>query len=221
MASCVRQLGNLQTWQAVFGYVFMGRTTDIFLPLGRGSNILSSSDSSRTDLEQVQPTRFKAGAAPTSVFSVIFLANEELQWFLQLNTSNITQTTRQVAVANRFTPLCQDSGASSLMEPIQPRLDRCVTQVASSECTASFGYYNPNQQTVQLDIGTGRNEFLATNTIGPQIPDRRQPRIFWPGTIREAVSVKFDCSHTAWSLCWSVSTLGTVATACVDQSSVC
>lgn len=218
---CVRQLGSPEIYQAVFGYVYMGRSVDAVLGVDATSNILQSSDSERLSIEQTQTTYFKAWTAQQTAFTATFGPNEELQWSVHFNATNVTATSRQTATANRYSPRCTDSGVPSLMEPVQPRLDRCVLQVASAECTASFGYYNPNQQTVQLDIGSGRNEFVATNTVGPQVADRRQPRVFWPGTVGGSVSVKFDCSHTAWSLCWSLSTMGTVQSACVDQSNVC
>ena len=218
--SCVRRLNSLTLYEAVFGYIYAGLPFDMTIPADGALNTLRSSYSLRV-VEQSQTSVFHANQKVFSAFTVTFEQSEELQWLLQTNTSNVTGTTRQVAVANRYSPAC-DSVTPLQLEPVQPLLDGCVTQANNAQCTARFAYYNPNAQSVEIDIAPTLNGFVTANVMAPQQADRRQPRVFWPlTTARGAVTVTFDCTRTGWSMCWHVSTLGTLKTACAEQSNVC
>jgi hypothetical protein len=221
LLSCVRQLNNIGLYQAVFGWAYSGQTSDVTVPVALGSNWLSSNILTRASLEQSQPTSFRVNTAIDNAFEVTFSDGEEIHWTLEAHLPDFNVTTRQVAIANRASPPCPGSGGRlATLEPITPFSSQCVEQVNGAQCVARFGYYNPNPQTVQLDIGEVSNEFIAAHATTQQ-PDRRQPRIFTPGWVHESVSVSFDCSMNLWSLEWAVTVLGTTKRALVDQSNVC
>lgn len=221
LLTCVRQLNNVGFYQAVFGWAYNGQSGDVSIPVAMGSNWLSSNILTRAAPEQSQPTVFRVNTVIDSAFEVTFSDGEEIHWTLEARMPNFNATTRQVAIANRASPPCPGAGGrQATLEPITPFSSQCVQQTGGSSCVAKFGYYNPNPQTVQLDIGEGSNEFIAAH-VTTQVPDRRQPRIFTPGWVHETVSVAFDCSMNLWSLEWAVTVLGTTKKALIDQSNVC
>ncbi len=221
LLTCVRQLNNIGLYQAVFGWAYNGQAGDVAIPAAMGSNWLSSNILTRAAPEQNQPTLFRVNTAVSDAFEVTFSDGEEIHWTLESHMPGFNITTRQVAIANRASPPCPGAGGrQATLEPITPFSSQCVQQTNGAQCVAVFGYYNPNPQTVQLDIGEASNEFIAAHATTQQ-PDRRQPRIFTPGWVHETVSVAFDCSMNLWSLEWAVTVLSTTKRALVDQSSVC
>ena len=234
---CVTQLDQAASsvWQATFTYVYMGNQPSIALPVSADQNWVSfSSGVGPLGGNAGQPSVFYPTESPDQPvlgFQVMFDQSQEVQWTLQSNQSALSSLGfRQVAVANRYSPQCGSDGLALMpLEPIQPLLDGCVVQKSGSQCTLSAGYYNPNARSVQLDVsslGNGLNEFVAF-AAGAQLPasqqvaDRRQPRVFWPGSVQQAAQINFDCSQNLWALEWRLTVLGATKTLRVDQSSVC
>ena len=184
LGTCVRPTDDQDVWQAVFGYVYTG-AQDLTLPVAGGANWLQSAYT----LNQPQPTSFRANQMYARAFDVLFSVDAEVQWMLV-----VPNRTRQVALLNKYSHRC-DTDLYTL-EPIQPHVYQCVERV-SDVCTAHFGYTNPNPQTIELDVGE-RNTFDAAPV------DRRQPRVFWPGFVADAVSVEFDCGAPDWHVTWMV-----------------
>lgn len=197
LGTCVRQTNDPTVWQAVFGYVFTG-DADVTLPAQEGSNWLRSTYT----LNQPQPTTFRANQMFGRAFDVLFAYDSEVQWSLTL-----PNRTRQTALLNRHSHRC-DTDVYSL-NPIQPHLYRCVHRLAD-RCTARLGYTNPNPQTVELDVGD-RNHF------DPEPSDRRQPRVYWPGFVADAMKLEFDCSTSDWRINWTLMGNNVV----FDQTDLC
>jgi len=185
LATCVRQTDDPLVWQAVFGYVSTS-SSDLTVAVAQDANWLRSAD----DTNQPQPTTFLANQMFSRAFDVLFSREDEVQWTL----AAAANTTRQTAVLNRHSHLC-DVDLYSL-DTVQPHLYGCIQRMAD-QCTAHFGYTNPNPQTIELPIG-------FANRFSPEPLDRRQPRIFWPGHVDDAFDVKFDCSSDAWALSWTL-----------------
>ena len=206
LATCVRDTDTPGVLQAVFGYSYVGGgggATTLSIPVSAGANWLVTSAVGTRD--QTQPSVFRAQTSAPRAFETFFAVAEQLQW--RLNGS--------VAVLDASSRRC-DTDSAYTLEPVQPLLFQCVDRVAD-ECTARFGYYNPNAQTVQIDLG------LASNWFEPAPFDRRQPRLFYPGAlVANAFSVRFDCSTTAdWTLRWTLVTGVGNATAYADAHSLC
>ena len=197
LGTCVRQTDDASTWQAVFGYVYTG-DADATLAVNEATNWLRSDYT----LNQPQPTVFRAGQMFSRAFDVLFAHDAQVQWTLAL-----PNRTRQTALLNRHSHRCDTDLATQ--EPIQPHLYRCVHRLAD-RCTAQLGYTNPNPQTVELPAG-------ERNAFSPAPLDRRQPRVFWPGFVADAMTLEFDCASPDWRLNWTV----TGASAVFDQRDLC
>jgi hypothetical protein len=225
---CVRPVDAVSgAMQAVFTYAYVSQTTEpLFVPLGLdvGRNWLSAA--SGVQVAQTQPASFTPNSTGLVRFNAVFLRTDELHWTLQAPPNAVAPLgTRQVAVANQYSVQC-NSDAPSTLDAVQPLLSGCVVQTQGSQCSALLGYYNPNAQTVQLDVAPGQNEFVASagGQVLPsaqQTPDRRQPRVCWPGLVPQAVQVDFECSSNLWALEWALTTAGTTRRLRLDQSSVC
>jgi hypothetical protein len=180
-------------------------------------------DNDNVSAEQVQPEVFFANTMRMRVFEVALAhPDEQVQWHVRCcggnddatTTTTTTTTATQVAIADRFsTPLCT-SDSSYTLEPVQPLLERCTYDAAAHMCDITFGYHNPNLQTVQLDVGEHSNALRMANTTAI---DHRQPRVFFRGLVRDAVSLRVVCNADAAATTtntplveWGLST-GTVA----------
>jgi len=224
---CVRPVDAVSgAMQAVFTYAYVSQTTaPLFVSLGldEGRNWLSAA--SGVQVAQTQPASFTPNSTGLVRFNAVFLRTDELHWTLQAPPNAVAPLgTRQVAVANQYSVQC-NSDAPSTLDAVQPLLSGCVVQTnGGAQCSALLGYYNPNAQTVQLDVAPGQNEFTASaggQPVAVQTPDRRQPRVYWPGMVAQAVQVDFECSANLWALEWALTTAGTTRRLRLDQSSVC
>ena len=197
LGTCVRQTDDPATWQAVFGYVYTGND-DITLEPADGTNWLRSAYT----LNQPQPTTFRSNQMFSRAFDILFAHDAEVQWTLAL-----PNRTRQTALLNRHSHRCDTDLFGG--EPIQPHLWECIHR-SGGRCTAHLGYTNPNPQTIELDVG-------PRNAFDPTPLDRRQPRVFWPGFVADAMTLEFDCTTPDWRMNWTV----TGASAIFDQASLC
>jgi len=227
---CVRPLSG-SLLEGVFSYVYVRPPQSQFpsalnIPIAETQNYVSTYPS--LPILQPQPTTFLANLASTLAgsFTVTFPSTAEVQWALQYNGSMASLGARQVAVLNNYSPRCNAPLQGAVTEAIEPLMDSCIAQRSGGTvCTFAGGYYNPNPQTMQLPVGS-LNQFVSFVGSAPvqqsqQQPDRRQPRVFWPGTISSAVQFDFDCSQNLWALEWQLTTLNTTRRLRVDQSSVC
>jgi hypothetical protein len=198
----VRTTGTPGLWQAVFGYVYSGGSgADLALPVATASNWLVSAFTPN----QPQTTLFRANAQLPRAFETTFAAADELQWRVCAPNSTCV-----AAIANRWTPLC-DTNATLLREPVQPLATGCVSRVAD-QCTVTLGYANPNELSIALAPGS------ADNAFAPAPADRRQPLLFWPGTVLSAFSVTFGCAAQDWTLAWTLAGGGSVV---LDARDLC
>lgn len=157
------------TYTAVFGYENLNDTT-VVVPVG-GQNYFSGADSAY----QGQPTTFLVGRY-TNVFTVHFAAGQELVW-------NLTGRSSTAAAG--------DAGNSCGLSPVTPLLERVVDS-CNGAYAAVFGYDNPNDESVTIEIGP-RNRF-------GDVDDRGQPTVFAPGRAVEVFTVPFDGGTLTWSL---------------------
>jgi len=201
LLTCVRPLDTAPgEWQAVFGYALTG---------GNGSNVALAAGADTNWLlspwlaNQPQPTLFRANTQMARAFEMVFTADDELQWRLCLDGACRT------AVATAASVRCDLAPAA--MEPVQPVASGCVSRIAG-QCTASWGYVNPNAFTAEMEPGVA-----GVNAFAPAPADRRQPRLFWPGYVADAFTTTFECAAANWTMAWTLG--GAVVTR--DRSHLC
>jgi len=91
-----------------------------------------------------------------------------------------------------------DDPAIVTQRKVSPVLE-CVAQEEDGTYRAYFGYYNPNDITVEIDRG-------RHNRFTPRPQERDQPDVFQPGRKRAVFSVPFNGNHLVWTLNGKTST---------------
>lgn len=107
---------------------------------------------------------------------------------LQVNDT-ITTTATLNNSTSEFSPAVWVEQKNSKISPVL----ECVFQDTSGGYTAVFGYYNPNNTTVNIPI-SNQNEFV------PSPKDRGQPTTFLPGRKWANFEVPFSGSNLVWKL---------------------
>lgn len=210
-----------RTFDAIFGYTFryMGASSsqdELVLDIGDNNLVEGSADASDY---QPQPTHFSPQSASDHAFSVTFDSDSEVNW--TLDTSAVGGA-RQFAIASVSSPRC--GAVPFTLEPVQPIIDGCVDsqedETASVRCTATMGYYNPNAQTIQINAGNPQNYFIADSMVGTTLYTPR-PEVFFPGRVRNAFSVRFNCTHVGWSIVWHIETQSQAREVLLNSQNVC
>jgi hypothetical protein len=86
----------------------------------------------------------------------------------------------------------------TVQKKVSPVLE-CVVSKNDGTYTAYFGYYNPNDITVEIEHG-------KHNRFTPRPQERDQPEVFQPGRKRAVFSVPFNGNHLVWTLNGKTST---------------
>lgn len=210
LLDCVRPAPGAvssSAYEALFGYQLFGPgATSKDLPAGGSSNLLLvNGEPVPTDPDSgvTQPTHFEAGAVRNSVMIVPFSSGQTVQWHLD----------SQNAFADVGSVRCADVSQLSL-DCVQPILQGCVTRLGG-QCSVTVAYNNPNPQTVALDVKIG------SNWVQPAPSDRRQPRVFYRGEVRDAGTITFDCSQPQWALNWTLAIGSQQLSALATQANMC
>ncbi|MBD3315659.1 MAG: hypothetical protein GF344_07725, partial [Chitinivibrionales bacterium] len=162
------------TYRATFGYENSSSDTAT-LPIGPSNNFTGTGSS-----DAGQPTQFAPGRI-TNVFTIDF-DGDPIVWTLD----GATATAGGGAATN-----------SCGFFPISPVLERVVDN-CNGAYTAWFGYDNPNENAVTIDIGEF-NRFTGAQ-------DRGQPVSFESGRNVDVFSVDFDGGNLVWSLSGATAT---------------
>ncbi len=91
-----------------------------------------------------------------------------------------------------------DDSSVVTRQRVSPVLE-CVAEEEDGTYRAYFGYYNPNDTTVEIDRG-------QHNRFHPNPQGRNQPDVFQPGRKRAVFSVPFNSNHLVWTLNGKTST---------------
>jgi len=109
-----------------------------------------------------------------------------LPWFVRKEANDLLVPAAQ-AVLDRLPRKLPVPGL-----PVLPVLD-CVERNADGTYSAWFGYVNPNQEEVIVEVG-------AKKRFQPEPEDRGQPTVFLAGRQSKAFSVVFDWREIRWRL---------------------
>jgi len=165
---------SVSGYTAHFGY-YNPNSHEVTIPVGP-DNGFTYQGTGEQDLDQ--PIDFAPGRVADN-FTVEF-DGSNLVWSLNGKTATASGEAAETGVAH---------------EPVDPVLEQVVDN-GNGTFTAAFGYLNPNEHSVQIDIGAN-NRFSYRGETGLA---KGQPEEFLPGRHSFVFFVVFDGSNLVWTL---------------------
>ena len=190
ISECVYNLGSGK-YRAYFGYENTGSTA---LTIAAGTNtgeIMNTFSPGASN--RGQPSIFQPGRK-VSAFTVDF-AGESLTWNLRQQYADIKSVT-----------VSKDSKACKPVKPVA----ECRDPVSGNKFTNSFSYQNDNPFDIILKIP-------SENSFVPSPEDRAQPNTFFPGYVRNVLSLNSDGDLT-WKLATEAATANSTTIRCTPEA---
>jgi hypothetical protein len=188
VSSCLAKFGYVnQNANSNYTFLLDGLHNALFYPLGDG---VASPMAVPVTWGSV-PTFFAPGASVQVAFEASYPCNGSVTWRLGDGAGRFIGATAAGTAA-----LCQSDVAPWLVtRQISPTVDSpCVLHDAANQtCSALFGYYNPNSQSVRIMFSSVDNSFFFSGTaLSLAVP--AQPQTFLSGRNRQMLNATWPCA---------------------------